>query len=70
MARLLSLLLSQHVFSCRGHHEPDRHRQASGLEPFAWLSDTTTRMSTTRDRDIETLLPLAQAIGLTSHKVG
>ena len=33
--------------------------KANGLEPHAWLVDVLTRLPTTKDRDIETLLPLA-----------
>lgn len=32
--------------------------KANGLEPHAWLTDALTRLPTTKDRDIETLLPL------------
>jgi transposase len=32
--------------------------KANGLEPHAWLVDVLTRLPTTKDRDIETLLPL------------
>ncbi|MEO8010551.1 MAG: IS66 family transposase [Dokdonella sp.] len=32
--------------------------KANGIEPHAWLSDVLTRLPTTLDRDIETLLPL------------
>lgn len=33
--------------------------KANGLNPHAWLTDTLTRLPTTKDKDIETLLPLA-----------
>ena len=33
--------------------------KANGIEPHAWLTDTLTRLPTTKDRDIDTLLPLA-----------
>ena len=33
--------------------------KANGIEPHAWLTDTLTRLPTTKDRDIEALLPLA-----------
>lgn len=33
--------------------------KANGIEPHAWLTDVLTRLSTTKDRDIDTLLPLA-----------
>jgi len=33
--------------------------KANGLEPHAWLTDTLTRLPTTKDRDIASLLPLA-----------
>ncbi|MBA8885607.1 transposase [Dokdonella fugitiva] len=33
--------------------------KANGIEPHAWLTDVLTRLPTTRDRDIESLLPLA-----------
>ncbi len=33
--------------------------KANGLEPHAWLTDVLTRLPTTKDRDIITLLPLA-----------
>ncbi|WP_082190123.1 IS66 family transposase [Frateuria defendens] len=33
--------------------------KANGLEPHAWLVDVLTRLPTTKDRDIATLLPLA-----------
>ena len=32
--------------------------KANGIEPHAWLTDTLTRLPTTKDRDIESLLPL------------
>lgn len=32
--------------------------KANGLEPHAWLTDVLTRLPTTKDRDIESLLPL------------
>ena len=32
--------------------------KANGLDPHAWLSDVLTRLPTTKDRDIDTLLPL------------
>jgi len=32
--------------------------KANGLDPHAWLTDVLTRLPTTRDRDINTLLPL------------
>ena len=39
--------------------------KANGLEPHAWLTDTLTRLPTTKDRDIASLLPLAWSIPLT-----
>ena len=33
--------------------------KANGIEPHAWLTDTLTRLPTTKDRDIVSLLPLA-----------
>lgn len=33
--------------------------KANGIEPHAWLTDVLTRLPTTKDRDIHTLLPLA-----------
>lgn len=33
--------------------------KANGLEPHAWLTDTLTRLPTTKDRDIDSLLPLS-----------
>jgi len=33
--------------------------KANGLEPHAWLTNVLTRLPTTKDRDIDTLLPLA-----------
>lgn len=33
--------------------------KANGLNPHAWLTDVLTRLPTTKDRDIEALLPLA-----------
>lgn len=33
--------------------------KANGIEPHAWLTDVLTRLPTTKDRDIDTLLPLA-----------
>jgi len=33
--------------------------KANGIEPHAWLTDVLTRLPTTKDRDIEPLLPLA-----------
>ena len=32
--------------------------RANGLDPHAWMTDTLTRLSTTLDRDIDSLLPL------------
>ena len=32
--------------------------KANGLEPQAWLTDVLTRLPATKDRDIDTLLPL------------
>ena len=42
---------------CRDH-EPDRHRQGHGTNPTPG-SPTCHRLPTTKDRDIDTLLPLA-----------
>ena len=33
--------------------------KANGIEPHAWLTDVLTRLPTTKDRDIDNLLPLA-----------
>ena len=33
--------------------------KANGIEPHAWLTDTLTRLPTTKDRNIASLLPLA-----------
>lgn len=33
--------------------------KANGIEPHVWLTDVLTRLPTTRNRDIDTLLPLA-----------
>ncbi|MGH8216647.1 MAG: IS66 family transposase, partial [Rhodanobacteraceae bacterium] len=33
--------------------------KANGIEPHTWLTDVLTRLPTTKDRDIDTLLPLA-----------
>lgn len=33
--------------------------KANGIEPHAWLTDVLTRLPTTQDRDIDSLLPLA-----------
>lgn len=33
--------------------------KANGIEPHAWLTDVLTRLPTTKDRDIDSLLPLA-----------
>ena len=33
--------------------------KANDIEPHAWLTDTLTRLPTTKDRDIASLLPLA-----------
>lgn len=33
--------------------------KANGIEPHAWLTDVLTRLPTTLDRDIESLLPIA-----------
>jgi hypothetical protein len=33
--------------------------KANGFDPHAWLSDVLTRLPTTLDRDIDTLLPVA-----------
>lgn len=33
--------------------------KANGIEPHAWLTDVLTRLATTKDRDIASLLPLA-----------
>jgi len=35
--------------------------KANGIEPHAWLTDTLTRLPTTLDRDIDSLLPLPQS---------
>lgn len=32
--------------------------KANGIDPYMWLTETLTRLPTTRDRDIDTLLPL------------
>ena len=32
--------------------------KANGIEPHAWLTDVLTRLPTTKDRDIESLLPI------------
>lgn len=34
--------------------------RANGIEPHAWLTDVLTRLPTTKNRDIDSLLPLAQ----------
>ncbi|TCS97595.1 transposase domain-containing protein, partial [Pseudofulvimonas gallinarii] len=34
--------------------------KANGIDPHAWLTDTLTRLPTTLDRDIDSLLPLRQ----------
>lgn len=31
--------------------------KANGIEPHAWLTDVLTRLPTTKDRDIDSLLP-------------
>ena len=31
--------------------------KANGIEPHAWLTDVLTRLSATKDRDIDSLLP-------------
>jgi transposase len=33
--------------------------KANGIEPHAWLTDVLTRLPTTKQHDIDTLLPLA-----------
>lgn len=33
--------------------------KANGIEPHAWLTDVLTRLPTTKNRDIDTLLPIA-----------
>jgi len=33
--------------------------KANGIEPHAWLTDVLTRLPTTKDRDIDSLLPLS-----------
>jgi len=33
--------------------------KANGIEPHAWLTDVLSRLPTTKDRDIDRLLPLA-----------
>lgn len=33
--------------------------KANGLKPHAWLTDALTGLPTTKDRDIDSLLPLA-----------
>jgi hypothetical protein len=33
--------------------------KANGIEPHAWLADVLTRLPTTKDRSIESLLPFA-----------
>lgn len=32
--------------------------RANGIDPHAWLTDTLTEMPTTKDRDIDRVLPL------------
>ena len=32
--------------------------KANGLDPHAWLSDVLARLPTTKDRDIDRLLPI------------
>jgi glucan phosphorylase len=33
--------------------------KTNGIEPHAWLTDVLTRLPSTKDRDIDELLPLA-----------
>lgn len=44
--------------------------KANGLEPHAWLTDVLTRLPTTKDRDIVTLLPIPQADVRSQGEVG
>lgn len=37
--------------------------KANGLDPHAWLTDVLTRLPTTKQRDIDSLLPLAVSAG-------
>jgi transposase len=44
--------------------------KANGIEPHAWLTDVLTRLPTTKDRDIATLLPLADYRFTAQGEVG
>jgi len=44
--------------------------KATGIEPHAWLTDVLTRLPTTKDRDIATLLPLSDGVSAMQGEVG
>lgn len=44
--------------------------KANGLEPHAWLTDILTRLPTSKDRDIHTLLPITGYRFTTQGEVG
>lgn len=44
--------------------------KANGIEPHAWLTDVLTRLPTTKDRDIDTLLPLSDKVSSRQDGVG
>ena len=44
--------------------------KANGIEPHAWLTDVLTRLPTTKDRDINTLLPLSDQVSSRQDGVG
>jgi transposase len=44
--------------------------KANGIEPHAWLTDVLTRLPTTKDRDIATLLPLVDQTRAVQGAVG
>ncbi|WP_147654203.1 IS66 family transposase [Vulcaniibacterium gelatinicum] len=44
--------------------------KANGLDPHAWLTDVLTRLPTTLDRDLDTLLPLPQRNDVRQGAVG
>lgn len=44
--------------------------KANGLDPHAWLTDVLTRLPTTLDRDIDSLLPVPQRDGVRQGEAG
>ena len=48
----------------------DATAKANGIEPHAWLTHVLTRLPTTKDRDIDTLLPLSDKVSSRQDGVG